>query len=341
MKINREEFLNILKKLSFATSGKGVVEEFKCLYFDDNYLFTTDGRIIIRYPYKTDFNCYINLEKTIKYLEKIKDEELHMNMEKDQISFEAENTEFHLNTVQSDSKIEMVDIKEWEDLPEDFYEATQYGLYATSMNEVNQTHEYINILFYKGNSLFSTDNKKISEYRFKTKLKHAFSISNNLADILLKIPNITKYALVDDHLYFKTDNDLIIQCLNKQLEIPEYSKFLEIPKENIDISFHHSILESLDICSIINNDFHDNDKKVYVYIKENQLTCYSKSEIGKVEYRSKLGVKYKNEILFIINPILLRDVLKDKSFNIYYSNELERIFFRNETYSFVTMTIEE
>jgi len=256
--------------------------------------------------------------------------------------FEDDVSKFEINKIENEELFQISEsIIGWKLLPNDFYEGIQKGLFGTN-NQINYDYPFINTLFFKNEKVLSMDNMRISEYKFDSMIEDSFNLSSNISILLLKIKDIKWYKVIENKVFFKTSDNFIICCLFNEIKYPpEYNNFLNFDKDIIQINFGKHILESIDLCSILNNDLQENDQKVKIDVCKSYLICSSQTDKGRISYTVNLQKQYEEEFSFVINPIFLNQVIRDKSFKIFYDNVDNRIYFQDKKYKFVTMTIEE
>jgi hypothetical protein len=335
MTVNKNDFLDILKKLNYAVSSKNIIEEFKCVFFDTKNIIASNGKIIISHPFKIDFTCVVYLEKILKYLEKVKSKEINITYKDNKLIIKENNTELQLLNVSDNNELfKIQQVEKWNDLPDNFYEGLKFSLFSTT-SELNFTHPYINYIIFDDNKLFSTNNLKLSQYKLSQKVGK-FCIYNSLVIVLLEIPDIKQFSILENQIVFKTENNLLIYCSSKNMEFPDYESLLTLPKDFIEIDFLNCLNDSISFCDIFNTDLHNNDKNIMIKIEQDNLLCYTQTEQGRIEYKFKLDKKYKEKIIFVLNPILLDEIIKQDDFKCCYDLN-EKIYFYNKSYVFITL----
>jgi hypothetical protein len=340
MQIEKNKLLDILNIFKYILVNNSICEEYKCIYFSGKNIIMSNDKVIISYPFETEFKCYVYLEKILKFLEKIEDKIINLNIKNNFFILKSKKNKLEIKILESTFDIKIREPKKWSKVSSDFI----LGLKMISLSiseDINFTHDYINILHFKKDQIISTDNKRIGKYKLESSFDTTFCLSHYIGDLLLKIGNIKEYYLKEQFIFFKTENNIILKCILNSSKIPDFENFLSIPKKNIKIEFNKEICKAFDLCNIFNSDLHSNDKKVYLNIKDDKLICYTETNLGKVESKIDLNKEYKKEILFIIHPDFLLDLIKKEKFIFYYSEELGRIYYQDEKYNFVTMTIEE
>ena len=334
MQINKNELLKAIKYLDLIVDKKssGIGNS---IYFDTKNIIASNNGMLLSYPFITDFKCFISPEKIIKYLEKVKQEEIDIIYENDILTLKDKKTELILKTfVNIKDILELKEVIDWKELPDDFFKGLRYSMYS-STNEIYIGRDFIGYILFKDNKIFSTNNRKLSEYTFDNVIGD-FSIYNNIILILLKIPDIINYCLLEDKIIFKTKDNLIIYCETKNIDFPKYEDILALRKENIEIDFLDCLIESLDFCEILNQDLEYDDKKINFEINKNKLLVYTETIEGKIKYEYDLKKEYEQNINFYLNPNLIKEIIQQKDFKCYYDLQ-EKIYFMNDKYRFVCM----
>jgi DNA polymerase III sliding clamp (beta) subunit (PCNA family) len=338
MKINRKELVNILNKLKLIVSNKSTNEIYKCVFFSGEKIIVKNDQICIFFPFKTDFNCYVYLDKVYVYLNSINDDEINMQLKDNKLVVTAKKSKLTIKTLENNKKIEIIfNDKKWSKIPNDLHAGIEI-IFLSITNEIYNEHEYINVLHFKNNIIMSTDNKKIGKYILSNNLNCEFALSYYASNILLKIGNLKKFKLMDNQIIFENEQGYNIICLTKKCNIPDFEQFLSIPKNSIQIKFDKEICDAIILCDIFNNDLEMDNKKLFLNIKNNILNCYTETGIGKVENIFELKKSYE-EILFIIHPDFLLDLIQKNKLEFFYNSELNRIYYQDNKYQFVTKTI--
>lgn len=331
MQVNKNELLESIKILDLIVS-KGSSGIGSSVYFEGNNLIASNNGMIIQIPFKTDFQCFMNPEKIIKYLEKVKDKDINISFENDNLILKNKKTELILTSyLNIKDTVKLKKIKEWKKLPLDFYKALQYCMYSSTNNEYIN-HSYIGYFIFNGDKVFSTNNYKLGEYTLSEKMD-SFNIYTLIIISLMKIKDIIEYSVLDDIITFRTKDNIIIYCENKNIDMPEYKNILKLSDNNVEIDFIDCLVEGFDFCEILSKELNEEDKLILFEIDKDNLLISIETLEGKLKYNYKLNKEYKDKISFMLNPDLLKEIIKQKDFKCYYDKW--KMFFINDNYKFV------
>lgn len=332
MKMNKNELLKAIKTLDLilnkTSQGIGA-----CIYFDGNNILSSNDGMIINVPFKTDFKCFISPEKIIKYLEKVKQDEIDISFENNILKLKDKKAELMLKSlVNIKDVIELKEYEDFKELPNDFYRGLEYSLYS-STNDLYARYNFLGYILFNENKIFSTNNKKLGEYTFDDDIG-TFTIYSSIAATLLKIPDIISFKLLENKIIFKTNDNTLIYCEIKKIKFPDYEGIIQLPKEVIEIDFIDCLIEGIDFCEILNQNIDTSDKIVNFKIIKNKLTIFTETLEGKIKYNYKLNREYENDISFVLEVYLIKEIIKQKDFKCYF-NLNDNLYFVNDKYRFV------
>lgn len=313
MKIEKKELLEKLNKVKAGLSTKEIIEHGKHIAVTGDEIISFNDQISIGVGFKTDFSCFVPAEELLKIVSKIKSDEIQISFKNNILSIKSGNVSGQLKCLDQDLKEFLENIRpakkklKWNNLPEDFIEGITMTVFSCSSD---MTKPYLTCLNIQTDEIVSSDNIRISRFSFdKEKMKDAFLLPATSAKELLKIKNITQYAITNSWVFFKNKEGLTFCSRIVEADFPDVSAFFEI--EGGKFSFPKTVETAISTASILAEGDYDFDKKIKVVVKDKKMTCKGEQDIGWVLEETEVSIA-KN-FSFVINPFFFMEVLKHTS----------------------------
>lgn len=309
MKINRNELLQALAKVKPGLSSKGIIEQANHFIFTKEGIATYNDFICINFPFKTDLQCSIKADEFYKLLQSMQDEMILIACDKDmKVKINGKATRAGLSAIkegtiaESIDQLNLVSIKTWKALPENFIEGVKLCMFSISKDV---TSGALSSLCVNDGKIVSSDNLRISQFdidEFKGK-----ALIPLQAVIELVKYEVKKYHIADSWIHFKTDDDLIFSARLMKGDFPDVSELLNLKGNKI--AFPKELKEALKLIKVVVEDSMDVvDQKISIAISKNKITCRGEGNIGWAE--QDIDCEYKGkDIHFLMNPIFLMDIL--------------------------------
>jgi len=304
MKIKTKKLNKIFEKIKIGLAQKDLVEQFKNITFDGKYVFTYSGSMGVFFSFETDFVCSVPAQELMGIVSDIKEEDIDVELSGNSLKLLGGNVKAELNVLtdmQDSSKVISQRVRFYE-LPEDFMDGLELCSFAASKDVGSK----FNGIYITGSSIFGSDNLRISHFMVKEEVKEPFLIPLSSA-LSLKGFELERYGIKDGWIYFK-DSDGVLFC-SRLLEL-DYDDPLEYFEfEGKEITFPKDIKELVEKAEILSEGDFDIDKKITVLIKDKEITCIGKNEIGKIDAYAEM--ENDDKIEFVINPVFFRRILSE------------------------------
>lgn len=306
MQIKTRDFENLLSIVKAAASNTlNTLEDIgNCVIITDNYIFCDNGRIRIAINFESDINCILAMEKLLKLIQSISEENTTLILKDNQVIVKAGKTRVKIKTTSGEKTV--IDYKgfKWNKLPTNFIDALQFCLISASKDMSKEDLLCLNI---QKDKIYSCDNYRATEYKLKTKIKDQFLLPFYLAQEIVKF-NITHYLLEDGLVHFKSDNDVYFTCRLYGYEYPNISPFFDVKGEII--TFPDDIKETLKRLEIFSSAQFDADREVEFIISNKILICKSKDNFGEIEEQIDIDYNSDKDIKFKVHPIFFSQIIK-------------------------------
>lgn len=314
MKINRIELLKVLDVCKPGLARKEIVAEAIRFIFTGENITTFNDEIAVVAPFVTDFQCSVNGDELYKILAGIKEDEVDVTVEKDQMKLKSKKTKAGLSTIigekeRVDSLVKKLQESTlgkgfWRRLPVDFVDGLTLCMFNASKDMTTGVRCCVAV---NEDKVYSTDSVRISRYVMDGTVKEMLIPARNVVE-LVKYP-IKKYGKSDGWLHFLTDDNVMFNC---RMMIGEYpytiDRFFDkkatlgpfnIPAELQDVMKNATIMATGD--EIV-------AKMVEMKIEEGKITCRSEKDRGWME--KEVDFEYDGKtITFFINPIFMAQIL--------------------------------
>jgi len=330
-KLEKEKLLNILNQLRPALSTKPIVEELSHFHFCNDWVSAFNEDILMSADFYTGIECSVKADRFLKLLAGVKGNKVLFKKNKGELIIEGEKASFGLAYSELGDvfeKIESVEIGKRKKLPKDFLQALKLCCFSASQDMGDP--EFINVCV-DGSSVLSTDKARCSWYKLEEKHPKLLIPAYLLSSILNY--DFKKYAY--DGNWFHLLGDIEFSCLMKGGEYrsdtvkaffpKEKVKAYEVPKEFGEVLGHAEIL--------MENEF-ILDKNVTLYFEEKRVTIKAnKKDIGWFEEEIPLKSGPKKSFELQINPVFLREVIKNSKTTKFYPMK-ELVMFESENGKF-------
>lgn len=319
MKINRQEFVEVLNIVAPAVGQNAMVPAFQCFQIDGDEVVATDGVMVIRAKFTEDtgLHCAIPAPQFRTLLSGMRAKEIDLE----------DDGEGHLvvKTVKGSIKgtfttianfsplaVPTCELKTMEDDFKGLIAALSFCRYSTSKDEANGPYCGVRIT---GTKVYSTDKYRVARYEIGEQvLTEDATVPVKFVVILLKHKNsIAEMGIEDGRvLIVKLKNGTLLYTgllEGEYRDLEEYfptdmdgGAVVEFPEELSEILGRQiEYLKNVDATNMLTN----------IKIVGNICTLTSvDKELGKLTEDLELAVSQKDEIEFDINPLFLREVVE-------------------------------
>lgn len=339
MKVNRNE---LLQKLDIAKPGlakKEIVEEAIRFIFTGESITTFNDEICVIAPYPTDFQCSVNGEEFYKILVGIKEDEIDISLEEDQMKIKSKKTRAGLSTIVGEkervgSLVEKLQNSTtgkgfWRRLPKDFIEGVSLCMFNASKDMTTGVRCCVAI---NEDKVYSSDSVRISRFNMDGTVKEMLIPARNAVE-LVKYP-IKKYGKSDGWLHFLTDEDVMFNCRMMVGEYPyTINRFFEKNATHGPFTMPEELGEIMKSAVIMATGDEVVAKMVEMKIEKGKVICRSEKERGWMEKEVEFEYTGK-DMTFYINPVFFAQILtKATTFSLIQGEEFpDKAIFKREKY---------
>jgi DNA polymerase III sliding clamp (beta) subunit (PCNA family) len=316
MKVDRKKLLELLSLAKPALSKKEIVEQTVHFIFTGEDIAAFNDELAITVPYVTDFSTSVKGEELYKILSSIKEDEVDLSVEDNQMRISSKKTKAGLSTLVGE-KERVTDLIErlkqvtkgkkfWKKLPEDFIEGIYLCMFSASKDMTTKVKCCIAV---KDDLIYSTDNLRISK----------FVMSDVVDEMLIPVRDamelvkydVTNYGFSDGWIHFQTKDNVMFNCRTMEGEYPYASinRFFKEPTKEITVP--EELEEVMKAAAIVAEGDVDVAKMVEVHIEEGKITVRSEDK-GRKWMTKEIEIEgfEGDKITFFTNPIFFAQVLK-------------------------------
>lgn len=339
MIVDRKELLAKLDICKPGLSKREIVEETVRFIFSKDSITTFNDEICIIAPYETDFQCSVNGEELYKILSGIKEDEVDIVIDKEQMKITSKKTRAGLSTLigekeRVDTLVDkLLDATEkkgfWKKIPQGFLEGISLCMFNASKDMTTGVRCCVAV---KGDQIFSTDSVRISRYTMEGEAKEMLIPARSAIE-LVKYP-ITHYGISDGWLHFLTDKDVMFNC---RMMVGEYpygiNRFFEKKPTHGPFEIPIELQEVMKNAVIMATGDGVVTKMVEMKIDKGKILCRSEKDRGWMEKEIDFDYKGKS-ITFFINPIFFAQILeKSTTLGLVVGDEFpDKAIFSRENY---------
>ena len=335
MKIQRDEFLKILEISRMAVAGSDHLEQLGHFIFGGENLITFNNRLLIYYPFESDFQCSVGSELFFKQLQKYKTKELDVNLKGNRLEVKGSKESAKLAVMlQQDKEIfgiidtireEQLNVK-YVAVPEQFVKAVDFCSYSASKNAADGTLCCVCI---NGDTVMSTDNYRATKYKMDTDMTdHDVLLDARIANEIKRF-EMTEFGIGENWLHFKNNAGVVLsarQIFGDYMDISNAFEFtgnrMILPDNTVDI---------LDFVGVVVASEQQLERKADVTIRNGLISACVDTNRACVEKSVELGKEKYNDLdfSFTINIDFLRSVLEHTT-TMVYDMETGRAMFRSK-----------
>jgi len=316
MLINRKEFISALEEVRPGLSVVEIVENSTCFNFGNGILFTYNDEICVqrKFPLGEDLKFSVSAKELLALLKKIKDEEVLISFDEQQLKIKAQDISAGLNITTGDvfdvdSMGVNIDKCKFQELPEDFLNGIRQCLSSVSTQAGDDT--ILSCIHMKKDTLESCDDFSITRYTLPKKIfQQHIMLPGRSAKYLFSYPKINSYAVASGWIHFKVNESVSFSCRTLEDDQPKWGKFLKVEGEEVE--FPKDLNDALDTAGVFSNDPLANQYTMaaHVRIEKGQITVKGEGNSGWATKKSKCAYSGERTIEFITSIPLLKIFLK-------------------------------
>lgn len=341
MKIKRDELIKTLTTARMAVAGSDHLEQLGHFIFGGENLITFNNRILIYYPFETDFQCSIRSELFYRQLDKFDSQDIEISLNKGTLEIKGKDAKEIAKiavTLNKDSEIfKTIDSirneqlqAEYTTVPEDFIEAIDFCSYSASKNAADGTLCCICI---NQDKVIACDNYRVTRF----KLSESMSDKDILLDARIaneiKHFKMTEFAIGENWLHFKNKQGVVFSARQIFGDYPDFSGAFSV--RGTPMILPDNTLKILDFVGVITNDDQQLERKADIDISNGRITARVVKDTASAEKSVELPSGNENvDIKFRVNIEFLKSVLKYTQ-QMVYNLELQKVKFRSTKFQHV------
>lgn len=336
--MNRKELIAALKlALPGVETGTILMEGADLFSFTDAAIVTDNGRVSVSVPFKTGVTGAIKAAEALKILERIKEDEVELVVEENQLKFRTKSglTELDMMTSERAFSIKVPDDVEWEPIADNFIAGLK--LCAVSLTD-NPSLGILCGICVSGVDMVTTDNLRASFFELSSPMRPCI-ISYEAVQFLSKFSALQQYAIRDPFIHFQSDSGAVFSCYSMEgeylleklkalFQFSPDSALYKLPKDKL--------LESVERTEVLS---YASDFSEYITLtKQNEfLVVKGAREFGTITDKVPLsdGCSFPDDVVLNISPKFLKDILKLTD-SFYF--EKDKVMFKAPNFSHLMMT---
>ena len=311
--IKKNDLKRALETVKPALASKEIIEQTTSFAFVNDKVVTYNDEICISYPIgDVGIKGAVKAEELYKFLGKVKEEEVTITQEKDEIVLKAGRAKvgFAIQTeINLPLEEELSETGDWKKLPKNFLKAIEFAIPCTSNDMSNPKLVCVN-LDEKG-VVEATDNFRVVQFKLSKKLPFSSTLvpAASLREVIKLAP--TEVAQGKGWLHFKNVEDTQISCRVFSDTFVDISGIIKkVKSKGIEFVFPDNVLEILDKAEVFTKGKTVHDESVDVAFDGKALSIESQSEVAW--FKERVPVKSKSTNFgFKITPYLLKDILRE------------------------------
>jgi len=318
MKIETIELLKALSSVRPGLAQKEIVEEMVHFIFTGEEVATYNDEICVIVPFKTDFSCSVKADTLFKYLLKLPQPEIDMDLKEGQLLIRAgkSKAEFPISANEGifsylEKVADSLEEGEWKKTPENFFNGIKLCSFSAAKDRTMGTLTCVHVV---RDSIYSSDQTRMSRFRMKGEMEGFLIEAATLQKLYGIHLNFDEYMVTKSWINFRTRDDVLFSA--RRVLSQEDLKWDEKEKQFIlkgtQVEIPPKLKDALDKISIVLSNLQMIDKSVNISLRKGKMLCSGGSAAsGFIEEEVELDYSLDNKD-FSINVVYLQEAL-DKS----------------------------
>ena len=309
-KVKRLELLEALEKTKPGLANRELIEQSTFFAFVDGMVITYNDEISVAHPIKAiDLEGAIKAEELYKLLNRMKDEEIEVEIVNNELRIRGKNVEAGL-VLESEIRLPILhkdQKRKWVPLPDDFVPALKFVSFSCSQDMSKPVLTCVNVT---ASYTEASDGFRVTRHYFSTPLP----ITNFLIPVS-SVRHIVDYEVVDVHIeeewtHFQTKEGTILSCRIFNDNFPDIDSLGLLDVEGPELVLPKNLRQVIERVSIfISKDRGDIEASdVSIHIADKKFRARSQSEYGWVEETARINYK-GDPLYFSTNSIFLKDII--------------------------------
>jgi hypothetical protein len=308
--VDRQDFINALKKVSPGVSTKDLIKEYACVQLSQNMISSFSERVIVSYPFALiGIECLVDHSILSNMLDKINSINVNLSLTDKELILSTEKIQSGIAII--DGEHPPVNLpNEWSDFPEELMTALQFCSFSISKDMTIPSATCIHI---HGDKVLSTDTKRVTQFEMKEKSPFDFHVP------YVVFKNLSGYKFVkmakDNNLiHFLEDNGAIFSfyqmSLDREISPETAKKFFDV--KGVEVEFPQDFLKVIDRASVMTEGLIELDFVVDVHLEDNKFKVSSRKESGWFEEVGDIVYSWEPVTFRASAPFLMNILNKTK-----------------------------
>mgnify|MGYP001286621327 CR=1 FL=1 len=307
VRVNREDFLQVLESVQAGISPRELLEQSGCFVFKDKHVYTYNDEVACKAPTGFDpkFVGAIHSKSVLELLRKLPDGELDITPAKSEWLITGKRKE---SRIRCDEKIllpiDNVDkTAEWQPLHSDFADAIAIVQECAGTDQSRHTLTCIHIT---PKWVEACDNFQMARYRLKTGVTSKILVRRDSIKSIISL-GMTEFCETESWIHFRNKRKLVLSCRRYLDEYDDLTPYLDV--QGKPVSLPKGLEEAADRAEIFSADNVDTNA-VLVEIRPEKLKITGQGVNGSHTEYKKIAKYDGKPLKFLISPVLLRELVK-------------------------------
>jgi DNA polymerase III sliding clamp (beta) subunit (PCNA family) len=309
MKVNRAEFLSMLKKLQPGLSNSSVLDQSDRFIFLEDRVVTFNNRVSVSHSFVSgDIRGALRAKELVALLSKIGAKEVDLSLKDGKLFVKSGKSRAGI-VLDSDITLPIDEVgipEEWRPISEEILEAVGMCLFSVSkdmdIDPISLVCVHVN-----DNLVESCDNYRITRIPLIEGLEDELLIPADAAKAMITYAPI-EYAVTDNNwIHFRTEDGLFFSCATMDEKYPSLDEILKV--DGVSITLPEKLIGIMDKARIFSGEDSTSIHKIQVKLGSRGLVVRGEGPGGFFEEKSKVDYSGE-ELVFELYPDFTSQILK-------------------------------
>ena len=308
MQINRKQLVEALAIVKPGLAGKEIIAQTTSFAFLGDEVVTYNDEISVRCPVPgLDLTGAIKAESLYQFLNKVKQDEIHLEITEKEIIVSAGKSRAGL-ALEAEITLPLEEVGKrahWVELPETFL---RFLKMASNTCAIDLSRPILTCVNIQPSGLIQGSDG----YRLLRCMSEEMDIEEVLLPRHIAVEVVkfapTHIANGDGWVHFKNAEEAVLSCRIFEEAYPNTEKFASATGQKI--TFPKTLVEGIEKASVFSKQDHYLDEKIQIEIKDRKLTITADNV--SCWYEESLNIKYEGDVIrFLVTPYLFVEMLGD------------------------------
>lgn len=306
MKIERDKFLEALKKAKPGLSAKDIIEQASCYVFSGDRIYTFNDEVAVAAFLEHGITGAVPAKKLFDLIDKMTDAVVDVETSEEGLLIKGKKLKAVIK-YQTQINLPISELSKpvtWHALPAEFVEGMSNALMSTG---TDLTKPVLTCVHWTPEHIESCDNFRLTRHILKVEgLEENVLIPANSVRQLISYKAV-EFSITAGWAHFKTADDCVFSCrvfageysnIDKFFKMPDSATVIVFPKAIYNVFSRISVLASSDVTGAAFANIQIKDKKLTVFGNSDQGSIMEETPINntadimfavKVETFAKIG----------------------------------------------------